>query len=60
MDLAGKTRKCYIVTATLLGMYEVLVYFTEVGELARIELPQGYRLIEPMMHGLERDVKLEE
>lgn len=54
MDLAGKPRRCYIVTLEVMQMEEVRLYFTEAGELARIELPQGYRFIEPMMHGLER------
>lgn len=54
MDLAGKQRRCYIVTLKVMQVEEVRWYFTEVGELARIELPQGYRFIEPMMHGLEK------
>lgn len=54
MELAGKKRRCYIVTWPVLQTEEVRIYFTEVGELARIELPQGYRFIEPMMHGLEK------
>ena len=56
MDLAGKQRRCYVITTGLPGVYEVKIYFTEVGELARIELPQGYRLLEPMMHGLEPEL----
>jgi hypothetical protein len=53
MDLAGKRRRCFIVTLAAMQGLEVKVFFTEIGELARIELPQNYRLIEPMMHGLE-------
>jgi len=53
MDLAGRQRRCYIITLQIMQMTEVRAFFTEVGELARIELPQDYRLIEPMMHGLE-------
>lgn len=56
MDLAGKQRRCYIISLKVLKLEEVRAYFTEVGELARIELPQGYRLIEPMMHGLEANM----
>ena len=56
MDLAGRQRRCYIVSAGMPGMYEVKVFFTELGELARIELPQGYRLLEPMMHGMEPEL----
>ena len=53
MELAGKRRRCFIVTFAAMQGLEVKIYFTEIGELARIELPQNYRLIEPMMHGLE-------
>lgn len=53
MELAGKSRRCFIVTLVAMQGFEVKVFFTEIGELARVELPQGYRLIEPMMHGLE-------
>jgi hypothetical protein len=53
MELAGKKRRCYIVQLALMPGYELKMYFSELGELARVELPQGYRLIEPMMHGLE-------
>jgi hypothetical protein len=57
LDLAGKQRRCYIVTATLMQGYEAQLFFTEIGELARVELPGGYRLIESMMHGLEPGMK---
>ncbi len=53
LELAGKQRRCYIVTASLMQGYEAKLYFSELGELARVELPGGYRLLEPMMHGLE-------
>lgn len=56
MDLAGKQRRCYIVSMKVLQTEEIRMYFTEIGELARIELPQGYRFVEPMMHGLEKDI----
>ena len=55
MDLAGKRRRCYILTAGLLGSEQVRAWFTESGALARMELPQGWQLIEPLMHGLSLD-----
>lgn len=58
MELAGKRRRCYVVTLKVLGSEEVRMLFTEAGELARIDLPQGYRFIEPMMHGLEKGIRL--
>jgi len=52
MDLAGKSRRCYVILAES----EILPFqalFTEAGELAGIELPQGLRLLDPFIHGLE-------
>lgn len=54
MELAGKQRRCYIVSLQLMKTHEVRFLFTKAGELARIELPDDYRFIEPMMHGLEK------
>lgn len=54
LELAAKQRRCYIVTASLMQDYEARLYFTEIGELARVDLPGGYRLLEPMLHGLEK------
>jgi hypothetical protein len=39
--------------------YEAQLYFTEIGELARVDLPGGYRLLEPMLHGLEKGLTTE-
>lgn len=52
MMLAGKRRKCYILQMQFMGLYEIKMLFTEAGELARIDLPQGYHLLEPTIHGL--------
>lgn len=52
MMLAGKRRKCYVLQMQFMGLYEIKVLFTEAGELARIDLPQGYHLLEPTIHGL--------
>ena len=39
-----------------MGMYEVKMIFTEAGELARIDLPDDYVLLEPTIHGLQNAV----
>lgn len=52
MRLAGKRRKCYVLAVQLAGIYEIKALFTEAGELASIELPQGYRLLDPGIHEL--------
>jgi hypothetical protein len=56
MDLAGRSRRCYVIRMTALDRYEVQAIFTEVGELARVDLPQGFCLREPLIHGLEPDL----
>ena len=52
ITLAGRERRCFLVTAPLPGGQQVRMIFAETGELARIELPQDYRLIEPLIHGM--------
>lgn len=51
--LAGRPRKCFVLTLPVLGMHEVKMIFTEAGELARIDLPDNYVLLEPTIHGLQ-------
>lgn len=55
--LAGRQRKCFVLTLPIMGMYEVKMIFTEAGELARIDLPDGYVLLEPTIHGLQEGVR---
>ncbi|MFM2169188.1 MAG: hypothetical protein RIS79_3559 [Verrucomicrobiota bacterium] len=52
IELAGRERRCFLVTAPLPGGQQVRLVFAETGELARIDLPQEYRLIEPLIHGM--------
>lgn len=53
MMLAGRQRKCFVLTLPVIGPHEVKMLFTEAGELARIDLPDGYSLLEPTIHGLQ-------
>ena len=53
MMLAGRQRKCFILTLPILGMHEIKMIFTEAGELARIDLPDDYALLEPTINGLQ-------
>ena len=53
MTLAGRERRCFVLTLPLFGPHEVMLLFTEAGELARIDLPDGYSLLEPTIHGLQ-------
>lgn len=56
MDLAGRGRRCFVVRLKFFDTYEVQALFTEVGELARVDLPHGFSLKEPLIHGLEPDL----
>lgn len=53
MTLAGRERKCFVLTLAIFGQHEMKMIFTEAGELARIDLPDGYSLLEPLIHGLQ-------
>ncbi len=56
MDLAGRGRRCFVIQLQVFDLYEVRALFTEVGELARVDLPHGFALKEPLIHGLEPDL----
>ncbi len=53
--LAGQKRKGYVLEFTVMDQYRAKAYFTEVGELALVELPDGYRMLEPVIYGLVPD-----
>lgn len=53
MMLGGRPRKCFVLTLPVIGPHQVNMLFTEAGELARIDLPYGYSLLEPTIHGLQ-------
>jgi hypothetical protein len=53
IHLAGKPRKGYILTLSLMGFYQAKAFYTEVGELTRVELPQGWSLMDPLLEGLD-------
>lgn len=52
ITLAGRQRRCYVLRLNMTEAYEIKAIFTQAGELARVDLPQGFHLLEPMMHGL--------
>ena len=56
MDLAGRSRRCFVIQVRVFDLYEIQALFTEVGELARVDLPHGFFLKEPLIHGLEPDL----
>ena len=54
LTLANKPRQGYTLTLSLLSLYQAKAHYTEAGELARIDLPRGLVLIDPLLEGLDR------
>ncbi len=57
MTLAGRERKCFVLTLPFFAQNEVSMIFTEAGELVRIDLPDDYTLLEPTIHGLQEGTR---
>ncbi|MDB6139697.1 MAG: hypothetical protein JWO94_2769 [Verrucomicrobiaceae bacterium] len=53
LPMGGRPRKAFVLTASLMSLYQAKMWFTEAGEVVRIDLPNGFRLINPMLMGLE-------
>jgi hypothetical protein len=52
MKIAGQYRQAYLMEFSVMDQWKAKVYFTEAGELALMDLPQGYRFVEPVIYGL--------
>jgi hypothetical protein len=55
IKLAGRDRKCFVMTIRMGEAIETEAVFTEVGELAMVRLPEGYQLLEPTVFGLQEE-----
>jgi len=55
MKIAGQNRRGYVIAFSVLDRHRATAYFTEEGDLALIDLPEGYRALEPNIHGLVPD-----
>lgn len=55
MKIAGQKRKGYVIELGFMDRYNLKAFFTEAGELALVELPEGYRMLEPVIYGLIPD-----
>lgn len=53
MPLGGKPRKAFVLTTSLMSLYQAKAWFTEAGELVRVDLPSGFRLVNPLVAGLD-------
>jgi len=54
-SLAGQRRKSFQLVISLLGLVEATAHFTEAGELAKVDLPQDLRLLDPIIFGLDEE-----
>jgi hypothetical protein len=55
MRIAGQKHKGSVIRFSVMDRYRASAFFTEEGDLALIELPDGYRALEPNIHGLVPD-----
>lgn len=60
MDFAGQKSKGYLLEFATMERWKVRAFITQAGELALVDLPEGYRLVEPVIHGLARDFDAED
>ena len=52
MMLAGQNRHAYLMEFSAMDQWKARAFFTDAGELALVDLPEGYRLVEPVIYGL--------
>ena len=57
---AGQKSKGYTLEWIIMNRWRVRAFLTEAGELALVDLPEGYRLVEPVIHGLAPEYDDEE
>jgi hypothetical protein len=55
MDFAGQKSRGHSLEFTVLDRWKARAFITEAGEFVLLNLPEGYRLVEPVIHGLVRD-----
>jgi hypothetical protein len=55
LKVAGQKRHGYLLTLGMTDKFQIKAFFTEIGEVALVELPDGWRALEPMIHGLVPD-----
>jgi|GEM_PF-4563419 len=60
MTLSGQPRRGYVMEMKLMEQWKAKAFFTEVGELAMVDLPQGYRVIEQVIYNLAPEYPDEE
>lgn len=60
ITLSSNKRKGYVLEAVVMDQWKAKAFFTEVGELALIDLPQGFRVVEQIIYNLAPEYPEEE
>jgi hypothetical protein len=55
MDFAGQKSEGHLLEFIALDRWKARAFITEAGEFVLLNLPEGYRLVEPVIHGLIPD-----
>jgi hypothetical protein len=55
MDFAGQKSQGYLLEFTILDQWKARTFIAEAGEFVLMDLPEGYRIIEPVIHGLAKE-----
>ena len=55
MEFAGQKSQGHLMEFTVMDRWKARAFITEAGEFVLLNLPEGYRLVEPVIHGLIRD-----
>ena len=55
MDFAGQKSRGHLLDLTVMDRWKARVFITEAGEFVLLDLPEGYRLIEPVINNLVPD-----
>jgi len=53
MSIAGQRRHGYVMEFTLMDQYHAKAFFTEAGELALVEMPEGWRAMHQFIYNLD-------
>jgi hypothetical protein len=56
MALAGQRRRGYVMEFTIMDQYRAKAFFTEAGELALVEMPDGWRALHQIIYQLVPEI----
>lgn len=60
MDFAGQKSHGHLLEFTVMDRWKARAFITEAGEFVLMDLPEGYRLVDPVIQGLAPDYDAED